>query len=144
MARRAGAAACVTALLLTATGCAGSDAEPRPVATDATATPAPSSLVGSDAFEAAVAEPGRVTINVHVPFEGSIRGTDVTVPYNTVERAAGELPSVGTPLAIYCRSGSMSAEAAPVLTAMGYDDIVELDGGMTAWVDDGRGLLRER
>ena len=40
-------------------------------------------------------------------------------------------------MAIYCRSGTMSAAAAPVLAELGYDDIVELDGGMVAWTASG-------
>ena len=37
-------------------------------------------------------------------------------------------------------SRNMSAEAAQTLSAMGYTDIVELDGGMRAWSESGRPL----
>lgn len=100
----------------------------------------PAELVSPDRFAAAVAEPGRVTVNVHVPFEGDVAGTDLSVPYDRVSQLADRLPPPGTPLAIYCRSGTMSAEAAPVLADLGYDDIVELRGGMLAWAADGRRL----
>lgn len=64
--------------------------------------------------------PTRVTINVQVPHAGARRpGTDLSVPFDAV-------------------AGSMRAAAAPVLVALGYDDIVELDGGMVAWLGDGR------
>jgi rhodanese-related sulfurtransferase len=46
-----------------------------------------------------------------------------------------------TPLAIYCRSGPMSATAAATLHDHGYHNIVKLRGGMRAWQADGRPLI---
>jgi rhodanese-related sulfurtransferase len=46
-----------------------------------------------------------------------------------------------TSLAIYCRSGPMSATAAATLHDHGYHNIVELRGGMRAWQADGRPLI---
>jgi rhodanese-related sulfurtransferase len=109
-------------------GCGGSD--------DRTA--APSSLVAPDAFAAAMAEPGRVTLNVHTPDEGSLEGTDLAIPFDQLEARAAELPAAGTPVALYCRSGNMSATAATTLAELGYDDVVELDGGFRAWQASGR------
>jgi len=84
----------------------------------------------------------RVTINVHVPDEGSLPGTDLAVPFDRITAAAGQLPADrSTPLAIYCRTGHMSAIAGPELTALGYTDIVELRGGMEAWQAAGKPLL---
>jgi rhodanese-related sulfurtransferase len=98
------------------------------------------SLVGPDAFAERIDEEGVVTINVHVPDEGSISGTDLAIPFDEIE-ASSDLPSdLGTPLAVYCRSGNMSADAVRDLEAMGYTDIVELDGGFNAWVEAGRPL----
>ena len=92
------------------------------------------------AFEAASA--GRMLINVHVPDEGSLPGTDLDLPYDQVADRAGELPADrATPLAIYCMSGNMSAIAGRELLALGYTDIVELDGGMQAWRASGRMLV---
>lgn len=93
------------------------------------------------AFAAAVAEPDRVTVNVHVPDEGRIQGTDLMLPYDQVRARAAELPADRTtPLAVYCRTGRMSAEAVAVLTELGYTDVVELAGGMQAWQSAGRPL----
>lgn len=86
------------------------------------------------AFAAAVAEPDRVTINVHTPFEGQLDGTDLSVPYERIEDSASILPADrGTPLAVYCLTGRMSAAAVAELSAMGYTDVVELFGGMRAF-----------
>ncbi|WP_104131256.1 rhodanese-like domain-containing protein [Cryobacterium sp. M91] len=59
-------------------------------------------------------------------------GADATLPNNTE-----------TPLVIYCRTGRMSAVAATTLAELGYKDVVELDGGMDAWVTSGRTLLSQ-
>jgi len=95
-------------------------------------------LVGVDEFATAIETSGVVTINVHVPDEGDLPGTDLSVPFDQIDRSE-ELPTdLDTPLAIYCRSGNMSADAVSDLDSMGYTNIVELDGGFDAWVTSGR------
>lgn len=94
-------------------------------------------LVDPDAFEAALDQRDVVAINVHVPYDGEIDNTDLFMPFNDLDAAA--LPSDrATPLAVYCRSGTMWAEAAITLTRLGYTNIAELDGGMNAWQASGR------
>lgn len=101
----------------------------------------PARLVDAREFAAAVDEPGRVTVNVHVPFEGDIPGTDLSIPFDEIGADAELLPADrDTGLAIYCRSGPMSAQAAATLSELGYTDVVELRGGMRAWQADGRPL----
>jgi rhodanese-related sulfurtransferase len=102
---------------------------------------APSRLVGPEAFEAAIAEPARVTLNVHVPDEGSLAGTDLAIPFDELAARASELPAPGSPIALYCRSGNMSATAAKTLATLGYEDVVELDGGFRAWEASGRRIV---
>jgi rhodanese-related sulfurtransferase len=98
--------------------------------------------VDSAEFAATVAEAGRVTVNVHVPFEGDIAGTDLSIPFDQIAAQADRLPvDRSTGLAIYCRSGPMSATAAETLHELGYTDVVELRGGMRAWQADGRPLI---
>lgn len=99
-------------------------------------------LVSPDEFATAIAESGRVTINVHVPFEGDIAGTDLSIPFDRIAEQAGRLPADRTvPIAIYCRTGPMSATAAEALRSLGYTDVVELQGGMKAWQASGRPLV---
>ncbi len=104
-----------------------------------------SASAGSEAVRQAApaqfaAEAGtRILINVHTPDEGSIRGTNMTVPFDQLRARAAELPSDhAAPLAIYCMTGGMSAIAGDTLAGLGYFDIVELRGGMRAWEADGR------
>lgn len=100
-----------------------------------------SRLVDPQEFAASVAEPSTVTINVHVPDEGTLEGTDLALPFDEIERRADELPPVKKRVALYCKSGRMSAIAARTLARLGYRDIVELRGGMDAWREAGRPLV---
>ena len=43
------------------------------------------------------------------------------------------LPDKHAPLVLYCRTGHRSAEAAQVLSELGYTDITDLSGGLLAW-----------
>ena len=93
-------------------------------------------------FAAVVADEDVVTVNVHVPDEGSIPGTDAAIPFDQITTSVGDLPQErSTPLAVYCRTGQMSAEAVQTLRDLGYTNVVELRGGMEAWTADGRELL---
>lgn len=99
--------------------------------------------VGPQQFAEAIAAPDRVTINVHVPYEGDIAGTDLTIPFDQIAARVNQLPPMrSTPLAVYCRSGRMSRIAAATLSDLGYQDVVELEGGMQSWQQSGRPLVR--
>lgn len=121
--------------------CSADSPPPGPSTTSTPTAGRASDLVPADDFARAVDQPDRVTINVHVPFEGAIRGTDLFIPFDKIEQQTSRLPvDRSTPLAIYCRTGSMSATAAKTLAALGYNDMVELRGGMQAWKASGRSL----
>ena len=94
-------------------------------------------LMTPSAFAQIVEDPATVTINVHVPAsEADLDGTDLRLPYDDID--VSDLPAdLDTRLAVYCRSGNMSAQAVQTLTGMGYTDIVELDGGTDAWQASG-------
>lgn len=49
--------------------------------------------VDPDEFAAAIADPARMTINVHVPYEGDISGTDVSIPFDQITAQADRLPA---------------------------------------------------
>ena len=96
-------------------------------------------LAGPAQFATTLEQPSAVVINVHVPYDGEIAGTDLFMPFDQIEPAA--LPADrATPLVVYCRSGSMSATAVVTLAALGYTNIVELAGGMSAWEAAGHAL----
>ena len=84
-------------------------------------------------------------MNVHVPYEGEIEGTDAFVPFDQISENAAKFPEdKDAPLYIYCRSGRMSAEATPALQELGYTNIIDLDGGMNAWRGAGLPILSLR
>lgn len=85
-------------------------------------------------------DPSTVLVNVHVPYEGEIPGTDAFIPYTEITQRMSELPTDPSKLVIYCRSGNMSAEAAQALVAAGYKGFAELDGGFYAWQAAGQPL----
>lgn len=82
-------------------------------------------------------------VNVHIPYAGEIKGTDLFVPYNEIEQNLSKLPAdKSASIVVYCRSGSMSSVAARTLTRLGYTDIRDVYGGMIAWENAGYQLVQ--
>lgn len=81
-----------------------------------------------------------VFVNVHIPFEGNIADTDLSIPYDQITEPVNlaQLPSdKNAKIVLYCRSGRMSEIAAEALVKLGYADIWNLDGGMLGWEQAG-------
>lgn len=81
-----------------------------------------------------------VFINVHIPFEGNIPNTDLSIPYDQIAEPANLalLPEDrNAMIVLYCRSGRMSALASEALIQQGYTNIWNLDGGMVKWEQAG-------
>lgn len=91
------------------------------------------------AFEGRMRQGDAVVVNVHVPYEGQIPGTDVLVPYDEVATA---MLDPAAQVLLYCRTGDMSADAATRLVAEGYSRVAHLAGGMVAWEASGRPVTR--
>jgi len=91
--------------------------------------------VPAAAFFAALRGTPQITlINVHVPYEGELPGTDAFIAFDRIERQRNRLPqNKGAAIAVYCMSGRMSDVASRTLRDLGYTNVTELWGGMIAW-----------
>lgn len=73
-------------------------------------------------------------LDVHIPEQAHMPGTDAVIPYNEISSYEDKLPAdKNAPILVYCRSGSMSAKAGRELTQMGYTSVYDLAGGINAY-----------
>ena len=93
------------------------------------------------AFEERMKNEQAMVINVHIPYEGELAGTDAFIPYDKIKGDSRLPKDKGTELLLYCRTGRMSEEAAVDLNEEGYTNIAHLEGGMKAWEGSGRPVV---
>jgi rhodanese-related sulfurtransferase len=85
-----------------------------------------------------------IVINVHIPYEGDIPGTDTSIPYNDVDAIDAYLHQDHcAEILLVCKSGGMSKSAGDQLTKRGYLRVRDLAGGMVAWEAAGYPLLKD-
>jgi rhodanese-related sulfurtransferase len=78
-------------------------------------------------------------VNVHIPFEGDLPKTDLSIAYDTIGQNVNQLGAdKNAKIVLYCKSDSMSMIAAEELVKLGYTNIWNLDGGMVAWEKAGQ------
>lgn len=73
-------------------------------------------------------------VDVHTPQQKHIKGTDLFIPYDEIEKYQDKLPKdKNTPIYLYCRSGRMANAAAKSLYELGYTNLTNLEDGVIAW-----------
>jgi rhodanese-related sulfurtransferase len=77
-------------------------------------------------------------IDVHTPQQRHIKGTDLFIPYNEIEKHQDKLPQdKNSPIYVYCEGGPMGNAAAKTLHELGYQNLFNLNGGTNAWKNAG-------
>lgn len=73
-------------------------------------------------------------VDVHTPQQRHIKGTDLFIPYNEIDKHLDQLPKdKNTAIYLYCEGGPMGNAAAKTLHTLGYQNLFNLDGGTHAW-----------
>lgn len=144
-------AASAAGLLLLGAACGTDDgADPAAAGETPAASAADDAATGEDtgvrvvspteASELLDADPAPAVIDVRTPeefAEGHLEGAvliDVNDP--DFEARIAELDR-DQPYVLYCRSGNRSAAARQVMADLGFVDVADVDGGITAWVAEG-------
>lgn len=84
-------------------------------------------------FEARVSEGDAFVVNVHVPVDRSIEGTDEAIAFDEILESMRLPTNKAVPILLYCESGRMSRIAGRALLQAGYSDVSHLAGGLQAW-----------
>lgn len=77
-------------------------------------------------------------LDVRLPQEAEISKlpfSDLLCPHREVEKVAAQLPREQDIL-VYCKVGGRSAQACEKLAALGFTNLVNLDGGVIAWAKE--------
>ena len=73
-------------------------------------------------------------VDVHTPEQQHIKGTDLFIPYNEIEKYKDKFPKdKSTAIYLYCEAGPMGNAAARSLYELGYHNLFNLEGGTRAW-----------
>ena len=128
------------ATALAATGCSTDEAA-SPSGTGAPAEAAGYATVDvRTADDALSSNDAAQIVDVREPEEWAETGVPqgaVLIPLAEVEsRAPAELDA-GSPVYVICRSGNRSRTASDVLIGLGFTEVYNVDGGVTAWLDAG-------
>lgn len=85
-------------------------------------------------LKAMLADKDFFLLDVHIPEQNHISGTDAFVDYRKLAENMDKLPKdKNTKLVVYCRSGGMSRSAVNELIDLGFTNVYDLEGGINAY-----------
>ena len=94
-------------------------------------------------FDTRNTEQQRIIIDVRTPQEfegGHLKGARNIDFYDTAFEHTLSTLDTNAPYSIYCRSGNRSGQALELMESLGFTDVLDLEGGITAWVQSGKSL----
>lgn len=69
--------------------------------------------------------------------EGHIQNS-ILIPYDELNERHNELnPNKSDEIVAYCKTKNRSRKAAKILISLGYENVVFVLGGITAWIENG-------
>lgn len=102
------------------------DEDPTPGYRDITSAEAQAILESNpNAFLLDVRGPGEYE-EIHIP------GATL-IPLHELPARLAEVPSDADPVIVYCKSGGRSAAAAEILAEAGFEDVLNVEGGILGW-----------
>ncbi len=104
-----------------------------------------SGTVGVNAFQADLTKEGVQLVDVRTPHEwstGHIEGARHIDWFSDDFKADVAKLDKDRPVRIYCAAGGRSEEAREMLRGMGFKDVLDLDGGITAWKKAGAPVVK--
>ncbi len=97
--------------------------------------------ISVDELQSMLKNKDTVLVNVHIPFDGDIPDTDLSIPFDQIGQYLAQLPAdENRKIVLYCRSDRMSTIASETLVGLGYTNVYNLDGGMVDWENAGLDL----
>ena len=101
-------------------------------------TDSPYTMVSIEEFQTMMATKDFYLVNVHIPVEGNIPGTDANIPFDEIPAYLDRFPQdKDSKIVLYCKSNSMALSAAEELSGFGYTNLYNVDGGTVAWQEAG-------
>ncbi len=90
--------------------------------------------ITAEAFRDMLSRKDFFLLDVHIPEQNHIPGTDAFIDFRRIKENAHRLPDdKDAKIVVYCLSGGMSRKAAYDLMEMGYTRVFDLLGGTLAY-----------
>ena len=107
---------------------------------------ADAALLSAEQLSTALPHKDFLLVDVRTPQEqaaGVIPGTDFLMPHDRIASDwKGKAIPLDQPIVLYCHSGRRSARAVQTLRALGYTNVRDLSGGLSAWQDAGLPVIK--